>query len=281
MLIAHEGLIRVGAFLAFFTTLAVLEIVAPRRTLRAPKGKRWFTNLGVLITDTLLVRALFPAAAVGIALVAEEHQIGLLHQVAFPPLVEIIVALVLLDLAIYVQHVVFHVTPVLWRLHRAHHADLDIDVTTGTRFHPIEMVLSMLIKTAVIFSIGAPALAAFLFELALNLTSMFSHSNVRIPPRLEVPLRAVLVTPDMHRIHHSLHPEETARNFAFNLSLWDRLFRTYKAEPRDGHNDMAIGIPAFRSEEDCATLLGTLAIPFQKGISVRSDSDASGRELET
>ncbi len=264
-LIRYEPYIRLGAFLAVFGSLAMWELAAPRRVLVSSKGTRWRTNIAILVIDSLLVRLLFPAAAVGFALAAEERSIGLLHSIDLPPVVAIVLAFLALDLAIYVQHVIFHKVPVLWRLHRMHHADLDIDVTTGTRFHPLEILLSMLIKAPVIFLIGAPLVAVLLFELALNLTSMFNHSNVRLPSGMDRFLRLLLVTPDMHRVHHSIYREETDSNFGFNLPWWDRAFRTYRDQPKAGHDRMTIGIPTFREPEQCIKLHGALAIPFVEG----------------
>ena len=261
-LINYEVPLRLGAFLAAFFALAVWEIVAPRRKLLAAKARRWLANLAILIVNTVAVRAIAPAAAVGIALFAERRGIGLLHGLDLPPPVEILLAVLALDLAIYLQHVMFHAVPLLWRLHRVHHADLDFDVTTGTRFHPIEMLLSLAIKTAAFFLIGAPVLAVLVFEIALNLTAMFSHSNIRIPKTVDALLRLFVVTPDMHRVHHSLNADETNRNFGFNLPWWDRIFGTYRDQPRAGHEQMVIGIPSFRDQQRCTTLRGILAMPF-------------------
>jgi sterol desaturase/sphingolipid hydroxylase (fatty acid hydroxylase superfamily) len=254
--------LRFAIFLAVFAVMAAWEIVAPRRKLAASKTQRWTANLAILITNTVLVRAIFPAAAVGIAVFAEGRGVGLLHAIDIHPGLKILLALAALDLAIYLQHVMFHAVPLLWRLHRAHHADLDIDVTTGTRFHPVEMLLSMAIKAAAILVIGAPAMAVLVFEIALNASSMFNHSNVRIPQRLDSVLRWLVVTPDMHRVHHSIRGEETNRNFGFNLPWWDRLFGTYRAQPRDGHEGMTIGIPGFRDPRRSSKYTGILAIPF-------------------
>lgn len=190
---------------------------------------------------------------------------GLLQMVEWPLLLKVTVAVIVLDLAIYLQHVMFHAVPLLWRLHRMHHADLDFDVTTGTRFHPIEILLSLGIKAAVIMALGAPAAAVLLFEILLNLTAMFNHSNIRIPVGADAWLRWLLVTPDMHRVHHSIDADETHRNFGFNLPWWDRVFGTYRAQPRLGHERMVIGTPAFRDEQQCATLKGMLWMPFAEG----------------
>ena len=261
-LISYEAQLRLGAFLAAFSALAVWEIVAPRRKLLMPKGRRWLANLAILIVNTVAVRAIAPAAAVGIALFAEGRGIGLLHGFDLPLPVEILLAVLALDLAIYLQHVMFHAVPLLWRLHRVHHADLDFDVTTGTRFHPIEMLLSLALKAAAIFLIGAPVFAVLIFEIALNLTAMFNHSNIRIPKAADAVLRLFVVTPDMHRVHHSLHGDETNRNFGFNFPWWDRIFGTYRDQPRAGHEQMVIGIPSFRDPRRCITLRGILAMPF-------------------
>ncbi|MGE0558470.1 MAG: sterol desaturase family protein [Burkholderiales bacterium] len=272
-LIENEAFLRLGLFLGVFALLAVAETWVPRRALLVAKGKRWFANLGILFLNVALVRWILPAAAVGIALVAEERGVGLLQLVEWPLWLKIVAAVLALDLAIYLQHVMFHAVPLLWRLHRMHHADLDFDVTTGTRFHPVEMLLSMGIKAAAIFVIGAPVAAVLIFEILLNLAAMFNHSNIRVPAALDVVLRLFVVTPDMHRIHHSLDAGETNSNFGFNLPWWDRLFGTYRAQPRLGHDQMVIGTPAFRDEKQCATLGGMLVMPFARhksGAAVRS-----------
>jgi sterol desaturase/sphingolipid hydroxylase (fatty acid hydroxylase superfamily) len=262
-LLAHETALRLAAFFGVLALMAAWELAAPRRVLAASKSARWTANLGVVVLDTIIVRLLFPTAAVGLALYAEAHGWGLFNAYPVPAWAALAASVVALDLAIYLQHVLFHAVPALWRLHRMHHADLDFDVTTGARFHPLEIVLSMLIKFAAISALGAPAAAVLVFEILLNATSMFNHGNVRIPGRLDRVLRKLVVTPDMHRVHHSIEREETDSNFGFNLSLWDRLFGTYRAQPRAGHEAMTIGIREFRDPEDCARLGGMLAIPFR------------------
>jgi sterol desaturase/sphingolipid hydroxylase (fatty acid hydroxylase superfamily) len=269
----YEAPLRVAIFLAVFVIMAAWEVIAPRRRLVMSRGHRWVANLGILIVNTALVRAVFPAAAVGIALFAEARGVGLLHTLELGMGLQILLALVALDLAIYLQHVMFHAVPLLWRLHRVHHADLDIDVTTGTRFHPVEMLMSMAIKAAAILVIGAPALAVLVFEIALNVTAMFNHSNARLPGRLDAMLRWLIVTPDMHRVHHSIRPEETHRNFGFNLPWWDRILGTYQEAPRDGHEQMTIGIPACRDARQCATFFGILKLPF---ATLRGDAADKG-----
>jgi sterol desaturase/sphingolipid hydroxylase (fatty acid hydroxylase superfamily) len=250
-LVTHETAVRVAIFAGAFTLIAACEIVAPRRPLTVPRRSRWPGNLAIVLLNTLLVRALLPVAAVGMAMLAEEHGWGLFH--AFGPLpawLVIVVTVVVLDLAIYLQHVLFHAVPILWRLHRMHHADLDVDVTTGARFHPIEIVVSMLLKLGVIAMLGAPPLGVLVFELLLSTGSLFNHGNLRLPLRADGVLRWIVVTPDMHRVHHSVEREETNRNFGFTLSWWDRIFGTYRAQPAAGHARMTLGIAQFRDLSD-------------------------------
>jgi sterol desaturase/sphingolipid hydroxylase (fatty acid hydroxylase superfamily) len=244
--LAYEWAIRLAAFSVVIAGMALWEMAAPRRRLSLGRGARWPGNLGVVVLDSVIVRILFPVAAVGLALVCEARGWGLLNMVALPWGVASLLAVLLLDLAIYAQHVLFHAVPALWRLHRMHHADLDIDVTTGVRFHPLEIVLSMLVKLAVVAAIGAPAVAVLTFEVLLNATSMFNHANVAMPPAVERVVRMLVVTPDMHRVHHSIVRRETNSNFGFNFPWWDRLFGTYRAEPKAGHQGMTVGITNFR-----------------------------------
>jgi len=241
-----ELAIRVGAASGIFAVMAFWELLAPRRAWRVGRARRWPGNLGILLLDAVLVRLLFPVAAVGVAAIAAQRGWGLLNITPWPPLLEGLLGFLVLDLAIYAQHVAFHKVPLLWRLHRMHHADLDIDVTTGLRFHPIEIVLSMLLKMAVVVLIGVPALAVVAFEVVLNATSMFNHSNATMPRWLDRIVRLMTVTPDMHRVHHSVLVTETDSNFGFNLPWWDRLFGTYRSEPQAGHQAMTIGLPVFR-----------------------------------
>ncbi|HEX9182538.1 MAG TPA: sterol desaturase family protein [Burkholderiales bacterium] len=263
--IAHEPALRLAAFLGVLAAMAGWEALAPRRPRTLSRLQRWPGNLGIVILNTLVVRLAFPAAAVGAATAVQHAGWGLLNLHPVPAWLAVASAVVLLDFAIFLQHWVFHAVPVLWRLHRMHHADLDIDVTTGARFHPLEILLSLVIKLAVIAALGAPPLAVVIFEILLNATSMFNHGNARLPAALDAVLRRLVVTPDMHRVHHSIERDETDSNFGFNLSIWDRLFRTYRAQPRAGHEGMTIGIAAFRSTEECSSLLGMLAIPFKRG----------------
>jgi sterol desaturase/sphingolipid hydroxylase (fatty acid hydroxylase superfamily) len=246
IVLANEPLIRLLVFAGIFAAMAAWEILAPRRERKLARGTRWPGNVGVVILDTVLVRLVFPMTAVGLALVAEARGWGLFHAFELPTWASLLLAVIALDLAIYLQHVLFHAVPALWRLHRMHHADLELDVTTGARFHPIEILLSMGIKFGVVAALGAPAAAVLLFEVLLNATSMFTHSNVGMPVRLDRMLRWIVVTPDMHRVHHSIVARETNSNFGFNLPWWDRLFGTYRAQPAAGHEAMTIGIEQFR-----------------------------------
>lgn len=249
-LLSHEPAIRLGAFAGIFAVMALWEALAPRRRQVIGRWQRWPGNLGIVVLDSVLVRLLFPTAAVGVALYAEAHGWGLLHVLKAPNWLALGAAVLLLDLAIYLQHVLFHAVPALWRLHRMHHTDLEFDLTTGARFHPLEILLSLGIKLGVVVALGAPATAVLVFEVLLNATAMFNHSNVRLPLPLDRLLRRCLVTPDMHRVHHSWHPDETNANFGFNLPWWDRLFGTYRAQPRDGHTGMTIGIHQFRDPRE-------------------------------
>ena len=250
ILLANEPLIRIAFFLGILLAMALWEVAAPRRRREIPRLIRWSNNLGVVVIDTLLVRLMFPIVAVGLAVIAQERSWGLLNVFDAPAWIAIIVSVLALDLAIYLQHVMFHAVPALWRLHRMHHADLEFDVSTGLRFHPVEILLSMGIKLAVVAALGPPAVAVLVFEVLLNVTSMFNHSNIRIPARIDQLLRLFVVTPDMHRVHHSIYTKEANSNFGFSLPWWDRLLGTYRPQPREGHEIMTIGIQQFRTRRD-------------------------------
>lgn len=245
-LLSNESLLRLAAFAGVLAAMAIWELLAPRRRQEIGRSWRWPNNLAVIAIDTLLVRLVFPMTAVGFAALVESNGWGLLQILSVPIWLAAPLAVLLLDLAIYLQHVAFHAVPVLWRLHRMHHADLEVDVTTGIRFHPIEILLSMVIKFAVIAAVGAPAAGVFLFEVLLNATSLFNHGNVRLPASLDGVLRWIVVTPDMHRVHHSIDTAETNSNFGFNLPWWDRLFGTYRDQPARGHEAVTLGIEQFR-----------------------------------
>jgi len=265
-LIQQEASIRLGFFLSIFALMASWELLAPRRELSIAKGRRWLNNLGLVVVNTLTTRLLFPAAAVGTALWAEQNQIGLLNwlNVSQWPLV-ILASVVLLDFFIWYQHLLFHKIPLLWRLHRVHHADLDFDITTGLRFHPIEVLLSMCIKAALILVFGFPALGVLLFEIILNGCAMITHSNVKLPQRADALIRKLFVTPDMHRVHHSWRQEEANSNYGFNLAIWDRLFGTYKQDSVDGQLGINFGISE-RPNPNAIPLNKLLSLPFRKGL---------------
>src|SRR5262245_17801631 len=267
--------IRIAAAVGLFAVLAAWEILAPRRGLFVGRKVRWPNNIGVLVVDAVAVRLIIPTAAVGFAVLAGERGWGLFNVLGLPGWLSGLLGFLLLDLIIYGQHVVFHHVPVLWRLHRMHHADLDIDVTTGVRFHPIEILLSMLIKIAAVLAFGIPAVAVVLFEVVLNATSMFNHSNVAMPAALDRVVRWFVVTPDMHRVHHSIERRETDSNFGFNLPWWDRLFGTYRREPQAGHEAMTVGIPAFRDPAELR-LDRLLTQPFRTDRT-RAPVDAAAR----
>ena len=259
---AHSSTLRLGCFLGVLALMALWEVLGPRRPRSVSKEIRWASNLGLVVLNTLILRLLFPSTAIGVAAFAAARGWGVLNLAHLHAGAKIAIAVIALDLAIYLQHVMLHAVPLLWRLHRVHHADLDFDVTTGVRFHPLEILLSMLIKFAAIVVLGAPVVAVVIFEVLLNGTSMFNHGNVRLRAAADRTLRWLVVTPDMHRVHHSIEDDETNSNFGFNLPWWDRLFGTYRAQPRAGHDAMTIGIRTFRRPRLCAWLPGMLAIPF-------------------
>ncbi len=272
--IASEPFLRLACFVGVFAAMAVWEMAAPRRHPAMSRAVRWTNNLGIVALDTLLVRLILPAAVAGVAVYAEAAGWGLLGLVDWPAWIKVIVAVPALDLAIYLQHVLFHAVPSLWRLHRMHHADLDFDVSTGVRFHPVEILLSLVIKIAVVVALGAPALAVVIFEILLNATSMFGHGNVRLPFALDHIVRLLVVTPDMHRVHHSIDPRETNTNFGFNFSVWDRLFGTYRPAPAAGHTGMTIGIAQFRNAREL-WLDRMLTQPFREGSAPQPFNDSA------
>lgn len=246
----HEVAVRLSFFFGVLALVALWEVLAPRRALTVSKALRWVSNLGIVVLNSVVLRLVFPTAAVGMAALAVEHGWGLFNNLALPGWVAIALSVALLDLTIYMQHVMVHAVPLLWRLHRMHHADMDYDVTTGARFHPLEILLSMVIKFAAIAVIGPPVFAVLVFEVLLNATAMFNHANAGLPAGLDRWLRWLVVTPDMHRVHHSVVPREANSNFGFNLPWWDRLFGTYRAQPEAGHQGMTIGIDRFRQPRD-------------------------------
>ena len=261
----HDLLWRLGVFAGLFALFATLEALAPRRARSQPRGARWFTNLSIVILDTLALRALaiaLPLLAVGAALDAGRMGWGLFNTLDWPLWLEVVLAILILDLAIWVQHLVTHKVPILWRFHRVHHADRDFDVTTALRFHPVEILASMMLKIGLVYLLGPAALAVLLFEIILNGTAMFNHSNLRLPLWLDRVVRLVLVTPDMHRVHHSIHRHEHDSNYGFALSVWDRMFRTYRPMPEAGHDKMTVGLEW--QDERPSRLAWTLMLPFRK-----------------
>ena len=262
-IMANEVPIRLGFFFGIFAVMALWEMLSPRRVLQTSKVIRWTNNLGLVFFNSFILRLVFPAAAVGMAAFAAQQGWGLFNYYTETPFwLAVVVSVLAMDFFIWLQHVMVHAVPLLWRLHRVHHADLDFDVTTGARFHTLEILLSMGIKFAVIVLLGPPVVAVVVFEVILNATAMFNHGNVRLPEGLDRILRLVVVTPDMHRVHHSVEDDETNSNFGFNLPWWDRLFGTYRAQPRAGHEGMTIGIRTFRKDKWCSWLPGMLSIPF-------------------
>lgn len=264
----HEGAIRLAAFLGVLGTMALAETLAPRRPLSVSRGFRWLHNLALIAVGTVALRLLFPVLAVAFAAIARDNGWGLFNLVHVPYWLAVAVSFAVLDFVIYLQHRLFHAVPTLWRLHMVHHADPDIDASTGIRFHPIEIVLSMAIKFCAIALLGAPALAVILFEIVLNATSMFSHANWRLPLGLDRVLRLALVTPDMHRVHHSVIRRETDSNFGFNFSFWDRLCGTYRAQPEAGHDRMTIGLSQYQDQRR-QSVLWMLLLPFRGDIDDR------------
>jgi sterol desaturase/sphingolipid hydroxylase (fatty acid hydroxylase superfamily) len=266
MVLANEPAIRLGFFLGVFAVIGFWELLAPRRVLTVSKTLRWTSNLGLVVLDTALLRLIFPLAGVGLAAFCAKNGWGILNHFPVPFWVAVPLAVIALDFVIWLQHVMVHAVPLLWRLHRVHHADLDYDVTTGARFHPLEIVLSMLIKLATIVVLGPPVVAVVIFEVLLNATAMFNHGNIGLPARLDRLLRWVVVTPDMHRVHHSIEDDETNSNFGFNLPWWDRLFGTYRDQPRAGQTGMTIGIRDHGDPREVSCLDGMLLLPFRGEI---------------
>ncbi|MBV2090121.1 MAG: sterol desaturase family protein [Candidatus Thiodiazotropha sp. (ex Ctena orbiculata)] len=277
IILDYELTIRLAAFFSIFAVMAGWEAVQPCRQQRFTRGQRWLANLGITLLNTLLLRLLFPAAAVGFAAFAEANGWGLLNEIQLPFWLSVIIAVTLMDMVIYLQHVMVHAVPALWRLHRVHHADPDYDLTTGARFHPIEILLSMLIKIATIAALGPPVIAVLIFEVILNGMAMFNHGNVSLPKPLDRLLRWLVVTPDMHRVHHSVIPRETNSNFGFNLSIWDRLMGTYREAPKLGHIEMQIGVNSLQDPQLTTKLSGMLKIPFLKNTQGGDDYNVQDR----
>ena len=261
----NEAIIRLCVFLGLFAVFAGAEALAPRRPRRCARKQRWITNLSITVLNTVMLRAMaigFPLLAVGAAIDAGHNGTGLFNTVDWPAWLEIVLSVLVLDFAIWLQHLVTHKMPILWRLHRVHHADRDMDVTTAIRFHPIEIGLSMVLKIGLIYALGPHALAVILFEILLNGTALFNHSNLKLPLAVDTVLRRIVITPDMHRVHHSILREEHDSNYGFALSIWDQLMGTYVAQPGAGHDKMEIGL---QWQDDRPTRLGwSLSLPFRR-----------------
>ncbi len=269
----HESSIRLGFFFGIMLLMGLWEVLAPRRALTLRRALRWPSNVSLIFLNTLLMRLLIPVTATGVAMFAEAKGWGLFNALAAPRVLAIVLSVIALDGIIYVQHVMFHYVPALWRLHRVHHADLDLDVTSGSRFHPVEILISMGIKFASILLLGVPVAAVLIFEVLLNGTAMFNHANVKLPLGLDRIMRLFVVTPDMHRVHHSIERDETDSNFGFNLPWWDRLFGTYRAQPRAGHSAMTIGLKELRDARRCSLLPHMLLQPFWRATSESAAHD--------
>jgi len=259
----YEKEVRSGFFFGMLLIIGLWELLAPRRVLTVSKLVRWVNNLGLVFFNSFIVRLIFPMAAIGVASLAQENGWGLLNNIELPLWLSIVIAIVVMDLVIYLQHVMVHAVPALWRLHRVHHADPDYDVTTGARFHTLEIILSMGIKFCTIVLLGPAVVAVIMFEVILNATAMFNHGNIRLPGSIDKVLRFVLVTPDMHRVHHSIEDDETNSNFGFSLTWWDYLFGTYRDQPRAGHEKMSIGIRQYKAAKDVSWISGMLTLPFR------------------
>jgi len=256
--------IRLYFFLGILLALMFFEFLFPRRDLHYSRKTRWTNNLSLIFLNSAIIRFVLPITLAGIALFTEERKIGAFNLFSGYTVIKTVLSIIILDLAIYWQHVLFHKIPLFWLIHRMHHTDLDIDVTSGLRFHPIEIIISTIIKVVVIVIFGMPVLSVIIFEILLNATSMFNHSNIFIPLNIDHYLRLFIVTPDMHRVHHSIFREETNSNFGFNLACWDRVFKTYHAQPKVGHLKMNIGLETFRDIK-YLNLPWLLIIPFIKG----------------
>lgn len=257
----NSEIIRLAAFASVLLPCTLWEYLAPKKPFTQPRLPRWFDNLSLMVLSGLLTRLVLPLMAMDAAVLAQKRGWGLLQQADWPMPAKMLVSFFLLDLLIYFQHVASHKVPVFWRLHRVHHSDLDLDATSGVRFHPVEILLSMLLKIGAVLLIGAPAQAVLAFEIVLNATALFNHSDIRMPGRLDGALRLLVVTPDMHRVHHSVDPLETNSNYGFNMPWWDRLFGTYRAQPQLGHDAMALGLPQYPASLR-QSLLWLLALPF-------------------
>lgn len=272
---------RLGCFVGVLAIMLVWERLKPKRQPQLPAKRRWPANLGIVAVNSIVLRLLIPAGAIGAALWSADVNFGLMHYFDWPLALSVVIGFLLLDCAIYWQHRLFHRIPILWRIHRMHHADTDFDATTGLRFHPVEIVLSMLIKIAIVVLFGIPAIAVLIFEILLNATSLFNHGNVALPSRWEWPVRRLIVTQEMHRIHHSQLPAETNSNYSFNLSVWDRIFRSYTAHPKAGSDGIKIGLKEYPAQPQSTKLSYLLAIPFRQPEAADATSESPDKDEST
>nr|WP_244956830.1 sterol desaturase family protein [Enterovibrio norvegicus] len=268
---SHETVFRLFSFFSIFIVMAAFEWLFPKRLLSISKAKRWLNNISLMVFNTVALRIVFPVAAAGFAAWCQANGIGLFHVLELSHGIAVLLSIVALDGIIWFQHRLFHTVPLLWRLHAVHHADRDLDVTSGARFHTLEILLSMLIKLAAIALLGAPVVAVILFEIILSGMALFNHSNVALPHSIDKVVRWFVVTPDMHRVHHSIHRHESDSNFGFNLAIWDRLFNTYRAQPDEGHYGMTIGLSYVREEKHVVWLFGLLRMPFTRNKTLSSE----------
>jgi len=263
-IIENEPTIRLIFFFGIFFMMSILEYIIPKRELLLSKLKRWANNIFLVFLNSLLLRIFFPTAAIGVAIYTNNNSIGLFNFFELPFIPRVILSILLLDLIIYTQHRFFHTIDFFWKFHKVHHSDMDYDVTTGFRFHPLEILLSMIIKIFFIFILGVPIIAVLIFEVILSTLAVFNHSNINLPKKLDKILRYFIVTPDMHRIHHSVYSDELNSNYGFNLTLWDRLFKTYKESPKDSYTTMTIGLKNAQDENKTVSILSILKLPFLK-----------------
>ncbi len=259
----NEPTIRLAVFGGVLILMLILETLFPRKARTQNRGLHIATNLGIVVLYTLVMRVLFPVAAMGTAVYAASKGWGLLNLFEMPVWAHILISAVLLDMAVYWQHVASHKIPMIWAFHKMHHADRDIDATTGIRFHPVEIVLSMLYKMVIVLILGPHVIGVFIFEVVLNGSAMFNHANIRLPLWLDKIVRILFVTPDMHRVHHSVIVKETNSNYGFNLSIWDKLFGSYIAQPKEGHDKMTIGLSEYQTD-DPSHIVWCLKLPFTK-----------------
>jgi len=263
-IILNESLIRISFFITILLLMSYFEYTIPRKKLLLSKFRRWSNNISIVLINSLLLKLIFASSAISISIYTTKEHIGLLNLIEIPFFFSVVLSIILLDLIIYIQHRLFHEINFFWKFHKVHHSDMDYDVTTGFRFHPIEILISMLIKIVSIFILGVPVFAVVVFEVILSSLALFNHSNIKLPKKLDKNLRYLLVTPDIHRIHHSIYNNELNSNYGFNLSLWDRIFKSYTNKPKDNYKKMTIGLKEFNNKTETVSILSILTLPFKK-----------------